>query len=813
MKHTLYYLWAIFFVGIFGSCTEEPIMQWNPEDSKLTISYSTVELISRTVPGITDLNENKVNTVTCFLYLNNDGTSKGADIVKSVAIDVADASSPTAFTINFTEEELGKFTYATTSMTLYAVANPSVELQNSTIAAIKKQQIVDSEFSEGTEPASFVMDGQLSINVKLRSDGSLEYTFPDNNDVLKLTRSAAKIMLHVHTNPVKDENEVEWIPQTKEMRVSFHNGVKYGYIDAGADICLPENAAQIETDDNYYFSLENAIDFNTEMKVKPENSAVEYIQQGAPFYSYPQKWTDNPFDTTPYLMLVIPWKKKTETEENQEFVNYYYQIPVSVQDKCLERNHFYKIFVDVKALGSLVPTEPITLNPSYIVVDWGKPADIVVGLKQYRYLVAEKNEYVMNNVNEFTIPFITSHKCKLQNVEVLMDDLTKVADLSSYSDISTLARQDPVERDQPQGSGTYSNEHTLYSNSGVTPCSNPDDDGLLTVELDNIDFNISIHHILDNNTEISVQDPKDRLYDYRPITIKFDIVHEDNEEYKESFTVIQYPMMYVEADWNDSFGKNSIYDDQVGTEYRGYVYVNENQKTTKDYNWNMVRGCYDNYANSNHNPCMYVVTITALDQGSPYILGDPRTGQRLSDGDLYADWNTNDAAAMELASGSERDLNYYNPTRDDLASENIISPKFRIASSYSKLLGDFKPQEEMKKRCATYQELGYPAGRWRLPTYAELNFIINLSVEGKIPHLFEENNGYWTATRSFVYRKTDGYIEEWLWNSGKDNYSTNSSKETGTPVARGVVRPVYDEWYWTDKCPKNQFTWGDKPLQ
>lgn len=810
MKHTLFYLWTIFFMGIISSCTEEHIMQWNPENTKLTISYSTVELVTRTVPGITDLNENKVNNVTCFLYLGNNGT-KEADIVKEVNIDIPDVSSPTVFTINFTEEEIRKFE-GKTSLMLYVVANSPIELSNGTIAEIKKQQIVDTEFSVGNQPETFVMDGQLSMNVQLKTDGSLEYTYPEGKDILKLTRSAAKIMLHVHANNVTTEDNTTWMPQTEAMKVYFHNGVKYGCIDAGTNICLPENESMIQNNDKYYFSLKDenqAIGFNTDAKVQPEGTTVEYTQQNTPFYSYPQLWEDV-LDTAPYLMLVIPWKKDTEEDENQEFVYYYYQIPISALDKRLERNHFYKIFVDVKALGSLVPTEPVTLTPSYIVVNWGGPEDIIVGLKQYRYLVAEKNEYVMNNVNEFTIPFITSHQCKLQNVQVLMDDLTSVADLSSYNDISTVAKQDPVKRDQPQGNGSYFYENTLYRNSEVTPCTNPDEDGVLTVALDNTNFTISIEHVLDNNTEISEQDAEKRKYDYRPIKITFDIVHADNEQYKESFTVIQYPMMYVEAEWNNSFGENSKTDDAVGTEYRGYVFVNENQLTTDKYNWNMVRGCYDNYKNSNHNPCMYVVTITALDKDSPYILGDPRTGQRLSDGNLYDGWNTNNAAAMyAVESGKERDLTYYNPTRED--NEMIIAPKFRIASSYSKLLGDFKPKEEMRKRCATYQELGFPAGRWRLPTYAELNFIINLSVEKKIPQLFENNNGYWTATRSFVYRRTetDGYIEEWMGQNGIDKYS--NSYEAGKPINRGVVRPVYDEWYWTDKCPVNQFTWGDKP--
>ena len=818
MKQIIYHLWFfIFCTGICSSCTDVQVTTWNPENSKLTISFSTNELDSRTVPGVNSLNENKVSEIACYLYFGNDGQTANANVVRQVSINTDDASTETVFVVSFTDEELADLANNQT-MTLYAIANPPADLPKTgttNIPTIKKHQLVDTDFSVGKQPETFVMDGQLSIGVSVKANGGLEYSF-QNGDVLKLTRSAAKILLHVLANEVED-NGTTWSPITSNMKVSFHNGVKYGYIDAGTDIFLPENKANIAEGSSYYFSPENSIEFNPDAKIKPTGSELEYIQQNSPFYSYPYQWT-GVMDTTPYLMLVVPWVKEGD-DKNQNYVYYYYQIPINeLQGKCLERNHCYKIFVDIKALGSKVPTEKVTLEPSYIVVEWGGPEDIPVTLKQYRYLVAEQNEYVMNNVNELTFPFITSHTCKLQNVRVLMDDLTKVADLSEEDDISTLATQDPVERDQPQGSGTYSEENTLYSNSGVTPCSNPTEDGLLTVELNNTDFTISINHILDNNTEFLNKDPKQRLYDYRPITIQFDIVHADNEQYKESFTVIQYPMMYVEADWNDSFGNNLKEDSYVGTEYRGYVFVNKNQITTKDTNWDMVRGCYDNYQGSNHNPCMYVVTITALDQNSPYILGDPRTGERLSYSQLYTDWTTNNAAAIELAKGQERNLTYYNPTREDPSnSEMIIAPKFRIASSYSKLLGDFKPKEEMRKRCATYQELGYPAGRWRLPTYAELNFIINLSVEGKIPHLFEDDNGYWTATRSFVYRKPEGYIEEWLWNSGKDNYTKitadkNTDKTTGDAVNRGVVRPVYDEWYWTDKCDPEVFTWGDKPL-
>ena len=47
---------------------------------------------------------------------------------------------------------------------------------------------------------------------------------------------------------------------------------------------------------------------------------------------------------------------------------------------------------------------------------------------------------------------------------------------------------------------------------------------------------------------------------------------------------------------------------------------------------------------------------------------------------------------------------------------------------------------DAEKRCAAYQEDGYPAGRWRVPTKAEVKYIIQLSGWGVIPVLSEQFN-------------------------------------------------------------------------
>ena len=79
-------------------------------------------------------------------------------------------------------------------------------------------------------------------------------------------------------------------------------------------------------------------------------------------------------------------------------------------------------------------------------------------------------------------------------------------------------------------------------------------------------------------------------------------------------------------------------------------------------------------------------------------------------------------------------------------------------------------------RCASYQEDGYPAGRWRLPTTAEVLFVIELQAAESIQNLFFGGNYYYSASHS-IRCQTHGVT-------------------ISAPQSNGSVRCVYDEWYW-----------------
>jgi hypothetical protein len=131
----------------------------------------------------------------------------------------------------------------------------------------------------------------------------------------------------------------------------------------------------------------------------------------------------------------------------------------------------------------------------------------------------------------------------------------------------------------------------------------------------------------------------------------------------------------------------------------------------------------------------------------------------------------------------------------------MVSPKFRIASSYGKTY-PVNNRQNAWQRCASYQEDGYPAGRWRIPTTAEVKYVVNLSANGFMDILFgnprttNESTNYWTST---------GYVTV-------NNYTKTVVDNDGSPSNQNVyVRCVYDDWYWADKAPdKTKHVWGDK---
>jgi len=164
-----------------------------------------------------------------------------------------------------------------------------------------------------------------------------------------------------------------------------------------------------------------------------------------------------------------------------------------------------------------------------------------------------------------------------------------------------------------------------------------------------------------------------------------------------------------------------------------------------------------------------------------YKIGDPR---------VSAGYNYNSLALYQNNKGNTKSWNntaakaiMIGTTTED--GRQIIAPKFMLASAWS----SSSPHtfEEAQKRAATFQEGGYPAGRWRLPTEAEIQFCVHLQNEGIIPKQFGTETYYWASSGRAYYKPENG------------------NPTFVTPTSRNYVysRPVYDLWYWGEDAQKD----------
>ena len=127
--------------------------------------------------------------------------------------------------------------------------------------------------------------------------------------------------------------------------------------------------------------------------------------------------------------------------------------------------------------------------------------------------------------------------------------------------------------------------------------------------------------------------------------------------------------------------------------------------------------------------------------------------------------------------GDSRPLMYYRPTEKSDRTANMLAPAYRISTKLSGSEYDGTPLEQAKMRCASLQENGFPAGRWRLPTEGEVRFISMLSTKEVFEWQFGGN--YWSA-------------------NGAVKVDKNNKTVTPITVDKALLRCVYDSWYWGD---------------
>ncbi len=769
MKKYIIHIISLALLTFFYGCSQEELQSTfapgNGRTLTLTLTHAGMESRATTSAGEEDLNENAINRVDLFLY-PNDGTDSDA------------VFSNTDIT-TFTSKEDGKvvidldvpmsavealFPNGVTTCEAYVIVNrPTAsaipdKTDMESLQAIPITSPFDSKVDEkenAIEQDEFVMDGHSS---------DIRYVDDAISGSIAAERSAAKITLTITgIENVTDEGGTEWEPLPGQMQVMFYNGVKTSQV----------NTKSVPVD-GVYFNLgpdkgRGFTDSEVEVEVNGVMETQTHYNHAIPFYSYPSDWGKQTPDKEAHMVLMLPW------EANDQQTNFYYEVPIDDINKTLVRNTYYQIELVVGVLGSTeLNDEIVKLTPNCILLNWGEE-QINADLDQPRYLVAEDTIRIYNQ-NSVNIPFESSHDVSITSSSCYKPNLN------------------------PTGSQTEKTTVNITSSN-------------LSVSGRTISYN----RTLDNNFTHTT-------FDFTPYYTTFTITQTGStgKELSKKITIIQYPAIYGEKEVNSDYKNNSS--------HHGFTFVNGyygsgTGRNGQDYFDNVI-GAPSSSVSSN---AMLVFTITTT-EGTNYVIGDPRetsytfeaddavwaTANAIYDGNTkrelkyyYGTETTHNA--LKNASTSTRTQNaIYSSDAAAAAAErtyNMVAPKFRISSGYGAIDtdGERRYYDLMKKRCASYQEDGYPAGRWRLPTKAELEFIFYLSNTGKVPQLFVSDMNYWCA-HGYATPGTDGYADM--------GYATDYGGSRTVSV-----RCVYDDWYWGSEpvlkteAEKNTFTWGDIPRE
>ncbi|MBQ8712938.1 MAG: hypothetical protein IJ551_09025 [Prevotella sp.] len=780
------------------------------ETATLTLTLPGHDLQTRadaTDPGVDELNENLIQTVDLFFYPTGQ-TDQNAVVHKRLEGSGAVSQSGTVATLQASigigelRQMFLDYDDAAASnqaCEVYAIVNlpqTSAIPANTDVASLQqielastefyptKQHSGDASFQMNVTPDNFVMSGQTS-QIGLADD---KRSIVGNIDVY---RAASKVTIELtDVAPIfTDEKGIEWESQNTAITVSLKHGQTVGYVDA-PDL---HTVAGDFTSKNILMTSSGTGD-----------NGKEHYTTDVPLYTYPNKWSSDASHRTS-ITVCVPWRKKGETN----FTRTFYEIPINDEDEQLLRNTHYKLSLSIGIIGSLEEEDPVLLyNCSYVILPWGTNSTITATLQQVRYLVVNEDSVVMNNTISRDIYFSSSHKLYYGNT--LFND-AKYGTLKVYN--KHLYHRDLRSTDAKWEEVEPASDSNPYDGNGFRVVINQSNDP-------SVQSFLTIEHDLDNSGGADA--------DYTQYKMEFYVYHYDQEptdtKYIQKIVAIQNPMVYAEADPNSHYPQTSASD--------GNVFVN-GYRTTEDYYYTPA-GSYGGswgLSGNNKNPNRYRIYATTLTDNK-YVIGDPRllvvnnalTGTNITTASTsVADWsekttnnlynegktryayNWRNGYYNTSTTGDYRTLQFYHPTEESDRTSSMIAPEFMIASSYG--VTDAISKENARKRCASYQEDGYPAGRWRLPTSAEVEYIVQLSAYQIIPVLFGSLPTGNNTSNSTDYWSANGRVTVAYNQQGDGTVTLTSTTNNNLTY---YVRCVYDTWYWSDKCDENTFTWGDK---
>ena len=765
---------GLWMATLLGSCSEDLYDGDGIDGEKgyITLRFSqpqaAVQETRATEHGDNTLNENNINFVDLYFFPNGKSNKDAVLVEDNHAVEFDTSGGDTTYFVKVRtgDTKLNELFGSTQngSCEVYAVANSSQKSPSaSTCLDSLRLRVLRHNFGAQLTQGHFIMQSNPEkLATVVLKDGAATGSIP-------MTRVAAKLQIYLNVPDTlhvynKDYSGFAvWKSDRSHMSIVFNNGLM-DYTLNGKDTSHPDS------------SFYNSMQVDMHKYATMTRNTVDYDYSHTPFYSYPFSWKET--DThVPTFIIAIPWSKRnpgtgSETYGTPEIT--YYQVHPNMLTGKLQSNYFYRMYMKIETVGSTDNTTPVDITPSgYRIQPWGEVKlnthkDVTGDLYRYTYLVVDPTSVVLNNTSTTTLHYTSS--------SALTKD-TKITNVE-YNSYETPGQVTP---------------HTLTA----------DDLAKLTTNRYELDYTstpgqIRFTHNVDDGT-------------YAAKTITIQVANDDG--LTELVTITQYPAIYMHTFPGDNAFVDGYFShvadpapsigDAISNRYSSgyynsvnygnirtsggsyYTYYQNTQNVTVPYG-SMVKALTQTSGGIVNNS-ITEITVTSFNSNNGfyeangtkyyYQIGDPRENAEYTSSDLQPYLtkqeydNYNRVFWLTLTSWGD------NAAKIKKASDTktIIAPQFFVSSGWNSSTS--VTFANAQKRAATYQEAGYSAGRWRLPTEAEIMFITARQREGVIPVLFamDSSSNYW-ASSGRLYRNGQFY-----------NASTN---------AQGYMRFVYDTWYW-----------------
>ena len=749
MKRLITYisiLAAVLTAGV--SCSREAVLDGEQEGGNLTLVFKTAQMATRVdidenagkVAG--EGAENVIDHVDFFFFPDEDPESEAITSGR-LTVSLGD----------LTKVKEGEYTTADRFINtddfpalkgpsyFYALVNYPEEVTAKTMKDLLALPL-STDFTKAQ--TSFVMDSFSS-----ETESGLIYLTPkataeDRTEVVKVSRIAAKLVLNINVaESFEDATHDVWTPVLDQMWVNFLYGRKTATV-AATPMAFDAKA-------NY---------FNT-AQAMPNGGTLTggfYKYTTDPVYTYPLEYATSDV-TAPYFKIFIPWLSRLKGMNN-----FYYKIILPELGE-FQRNKIYQLNVDVSVIGGT--EDDWALFSDYVyVADWYSPGELETSVESARYLDIPVKKHEIYGINSIEVPVVSSNDIEIVSVTARQQKVTET--------LGTNATH-PIRSYTCVANGSESFTLTYNLDATITTSTNN------SFDCTPIEWTVTIRHKQTSDEPCLTKTVSATIIQYPSI---YAYLVNGLNSFVNGYYTVQTASVTPKPDTEgqstyyryttsgNAFGTGSLWSGTSATANYGGLNTDFGSRTSTMTLINV--SAFSASSNS------YTVNSNGDNQPTKeYIIGDPRVDAGYSGSDLYNYlWGNQTVAWTDAAAGTIK-------LGSDV-QKNLIAPAFMFSSEIAGRPGTSQNLnfERAKRRCATYQEAGYPAGRWRLPTEAEIYFAYSLQRMGVIDKLFNGGDGYYASSGNVFGWNTGS---TWTFQArGNDNHS---------------VRCVYDIWFWGNDAP------------